>query len=148
MYRQINRDLYGVTSLIFILTAILLADLDLFENKSVWGIVYALVILTSSFLIIYVFCAKCPCKNECRHIIPGRLARAFKSKTSGPYSKIENAIVVILLLLLIGFPQIWLWNSTDLFFAFWILIIIGLIQIRTVVCKGCKNSFCPINTSF
>lgn len=148
MYRQINRDLYGITSLIFILTAILLADIYLFENKVVWGFIYSLFILISNFFIIYVFCRKCPCKRECRHIIPGRLAQAFKVKPDGPYSIFEKISIGILLLILAGLPQIWIWKSTDIFFAFWILIIIGLTQIRTVVCKGCKNSFCPINTGF
>ncbi len=147
MYQTINRDLYGVTSLIFILTAIIIADIELFQNHIYLGIIYSSIILTSNFLLVYVFCTKCPCKGHCGHIIPGRFALLFKSRSAGPYSKNENSIIALLLFLLILFPQFWLWLNHGLFLAFWALIITGSLQIRTVVCKSCANTFCPINSN-
>ena len=148
MYRQINRDLYGITSLIFVLTALILADIALFENSILLGIIYAIIILALNFMLLYTFCAKCPCKNHCGHIIPGRIALLFKNRPVGKYTKAEKLTAAVLIILLIGLPQIWLWKGADFFFAFWILLIAGTIQIRTVICKNCQNSFCPVNSNF
>ena len=144
MHMSINRNLYGVTSLIFILASIIIADIELYLDSIYLGIVYSLIIITSNFLLVYVFCTKCPCKNHCGHIIPGRLALVFTNRKTGPYSKSEISLTAGLLAVLIIFPQIWLWKNQQIFWAFWALVITGTIQIRTVVCRSCDNSFCPV----
>lgn len=145
MYRQINRDLYGITSLIFILTALIVADIDLLEEHMVAGIFYSIIIIVATGLLLFTFCMKCPCKNHCGHLIPGRIAMHFKTRKTGPYTNTDNIIVSLSLLSLIVFPQLWLWENRGLFLIFWIILIIGIIQIRSVVCRSCENVYCPLN---
>jgi hypothetical protein len=90
-----------------------------------------------------VFCAKCSCRTLCGHVIPGKVAMVFIHRTPGPYTTVEIIVTGIALLLLIGLPQIWLWQYTGLFITFWVLIGIAVIQIRTVICRGCDNTYCP-----
>ncbi len=148
MYRQINRDLFGITSLIFVMTALFVADIELLEKHIFAGILYSLIIVVATDLLLFTFCLKCPCKSNCGHIIPGRLAMHFKSRKTGPYTKTDNIIVSSSLVSLIIFPQFWLWKNWGLFIVFWILLIIGFIQIRKVICRSCGNIYCPANADF
>jgi hypothetical protein len=94
--------------------------------------------------IIYGFCAKCPCKGNCGHVFPGKLARLF-TRPAGPYTSVDFGIVGITGLLVAGFPQVWLWQYPKLFIGFWGLGILALMQVLTFVCRACDNVYCPMN---
>jgi hypothetical protein len=94
-------------------------------------------------MIIYAYCAKCPCKTCCAHVLPGKIATRF-SRKPGPYSITEQAAVVVVLLLLLGLPQLWLWRSAAAGITFWVLNAIAVTQILIFVCHACPNTYCPV----
>jgi hypothetical protein len=49
----------------------------------------------------------------------------------------------ISLLLIIFFPQFWLWKIKYLFILFWILLSISGAMILLFVCNKCDNKKCP-----
>jgi len=123
--------------------AVLIAAVVMFKTSWVLGVVYLAICVAGSGAILFAYCAKCPCKAHCAHIFPGKAAMAF-DRQPGPYTAAELAAPVVTLLLLLGLPQFWLWRNMGLFITFWVLSAIAFFQIRTVVCRACDNSHCPL----
>lgn len=138
-----NLKFHGVTSVVFAGLAIVLATIALFQ-AAVWvGVAYLLVCASASVIVIYAFCAKCPCKAHCGHVFPGKAAMLFK-RQPGPYLAAELIALSVSLLLLVGLPQPALWGKPGLLIAFWVLLGVAVAQARGVVCRACNNIFCPL----
>jgi hypothetical protein len=141
-----THQIHGVMSLALVSIAILLAAIALFMTSAGLGIVYILGCAITGVGCLYGYCAKCPCKGNCGHVLPGRLAQIFR-RPAGPYTGIEYGILIVSVVLLFGFPQIWLWQYPKLFAGFWGCAIIAGIQIFTTMCRVCENMHCPMNRS-
>jgi hypothetical protein len=136
---------HGVASLGLMSAAVIVAAVMLFQLWWGWGVAYLVICAAGSTVILYGYCAKCPCRNHCSHLLPGKAAAVFKHRPPGPYTGLEFIATGLSLLLMIGFPQPWLWRYPGFFIAFWAMMIIALIQIRTTVCRACGNAYCPGN---
>jgi hypothetical protein len=139
-----HNRIHGLTSLGLVGIAILLAAVVLFQTTIALGLLYVGIAAAVSTVVLYAFCAKCPCKAHCGHVLPGIAAKRFQRR-SGPYSTLELGAMLLALLVLFAFPQAWLWSHTTLFIAFWALSGVALVDIRRYVCRACTNSFCPLN---
>lgn len=138
---------HGLMSLALVGIAVALGAFALFRESAALGVVYLAICAGGSTAIIVAYCAKCPCKAHCGHVLPGTAAMRF-NRRPGPYTPSEYATLGIALALIIGLPQIWLWQSMGLFVVFWALTGIGLVQIRAFVCRACDNVYCPLNRGF
>ncbi len=146
--KEIKDKIHGVVSLFLFGIALTIGFISILLNNLNIAVLYLFILFISSFIICYFYCLKCPCRlDNCGHIFPGKLTRIFKSKKSKGYTFIDYFLVGIVLLLLIGIPQYWVFQKTTLFFIFWILLLIALIEIRLFVCRRCSNVFCPGNTN-
>jgi hypothetical protein len=134
---------HGITSGIFAGVAVCLGGAAIFRTSFGIGLCYLLVCPISLGVVLYAYCAKCPCQADCAHVLPGRAAALF-GRRPGPYSTAEIAAMGASLLLLIGVPQFFLWRYPAAWIAFWILLGIALIQIRGAVCRACGNTYCPL----
>jgi len=57
--------------------AIVLAVVAIFQT-SLWpGVGYLLLCSVASTVVIYAYCAKCPSKAKCAHVLPGKAAMAI-----------------------------------------------------------------------
>ncbi|MEW5959780.1 MAG: hypothetical protein AB1801_18805 [Chloroflexota bacterium] len=137
-----TKQFHGITSLGLVGIATILAAIALFQSWWVLGLGYLALAGLAGLGVIYAYCAKCPCKAHCGHVLPGKAAMAFNRKP-GPYTPTELGILVLALLVLIGLPQFWLWPYTGLFVVYWLLNAIAMVQIRGVVCRTCNNVYCP-----
>ncbi len=135
--------LHGLTSLGLVTAALLIALAAIFRLSWGWGLAYLLGSGLSLGVIIYAFCAKCPCRTHCGHVIPGKVAVALTNRHTGPYTGPEIALTGLSLLWLIGLPQPWLWQYKGLFIVFWLLNAVALLQIASFVCRACDNVYCP-----
>jgi hypothetical protein len=135
---------HGVVSIGLVGLAILLAVVVVLPSSPVLGVVYLAGCMVALLGIVYAYCAKCPCRVHCAHLVFGKLASALTDRQSGPYTPAEIAVVGLALLWLLGLPQIWLWRSLGVFIAFWVLSAVAVFQIRLVVCRGCENVYCPM----
>ncbi len=137
---------HGVTSLGFVAIAVAIAAVPMFQASLTLGAVYLAICALGSGAIIYTYCAKCPCKAHCAHVLPGKAAMAF-DRQPGPYTATEMTVMILALLTLVGFPQFWLWQYRGLFIAYWLLFAIALVQVRAVVCRNCDNVYCPLKAA-
>jgi hypothetical protein len=135
---------HGITSLILAGVAIALGAFAMFQT-AVWiGVGYLLICAIATPVVLYAYCAKCPSKTQCAHVLPGKAAMLFK-RQPGPYSATEMIAMLVSLLLVAGLPQLVLWRSPALLIFFWVLLGVAVIQVRSVVCRACHNVNCPLN---
>ena len=135
---------HGLTSLGLIFFAIFLAVFFAWQIDLWLALGYVVFVLLAFAIVIVAYCAKCPCKANCAHVIPGWLAQAV-DRQPGPYSRTELVLLVVSLALVLLLPNFWL-GSIPLWLAiYWLAVILGVIQIRSFVCKPCGNIFCPLN---
>lgn len=137
-------QMYGVSSLILGVICVALNTAAMFFWWWPLGVVYVSSAFLAVFSIIYGYCSKCPCQDECGHLFPGKLARAFK-RVPAPYTWLEIATLIVAMIILFVVPQYWLWKFRLLFIAFWGCAIIAGLQIRTQLCATCQNEFCPMH---
>lgn len=139
---------HGVFSLILILISIVIALIYLLRNSTGWGLVYLCIIVIVNPIVLYSYCAKCLCRDDaCSHVIPGKLTRLLPARKPGPYSQMDYYSTALSLTVLFGFPQAWLWQNLAILIAFWMLLIVGLVEILLFVCRTCSNDNCPMNGS-
>lgn len=138
-----SRQFHGVSSLALLGVAAVLAALAMFDASWQVGAAYVVIGVAAQYVLVRAFCAKCPCKAHCGHVLPGRIARRY-DRRPGPYTAGELAALGVALVALIGLPQGWLWRVPGLFAAYWVLTAVALVEIRLVVCRSCDNVYCPL----
>ena len=139
---------HGIISLGLISAAVTIAAVALFNFSIPLGVCYLIGCSASTAAILAAFCAKCPSRDNCGHLLPGKIVRHFKTRSEGLYTGYELMITALALLFLLGLPQIWLWHTAMLFISFWVLLIISLGQIAGKVCNHCDNRYCPSKRFF
>ncbi len=106
---------------------------------------YLVLSLLCTAVILYAYCAKCPCRNDsCGHVLPGLLMRILPRRETGPYRWGDYLATAAALVILFGFPQPWLLANPVGFWIFWGIGAVGLVEIILFVCHGCQNRNCPV----
>ena len=136
---------HGIVSLILVGLVSVLCLVVIAYHSWVWGAIYLVVIAAAPLAVLRSFCAKCPCKAHCAHVLPGKAAMAF-ARDPGPYTRGEIFAMAGSLLLLFGLPQFWLWKTPVLGIIYWVLAGIAFFQIRLAVCPRCAHTHCPLST--
>lgn len=140
-----TRQHHGLISLGFIFFAIAVGYYAIFPSSTILAAGYVVISALSGLLIMLAYCTKCPVKESCSHIIPGRIAELLPPRRSGPYTLFEFAVVVFAVGVIVLVPQYWLLSDYWLLAVFWGLLLIGLVELRLCVCQGCGNVYCPIS---
>ena len=146
--KAMKRSFHGVFSLVLILAAVVTALIYIFGVSMAWGLVYVGAIVLANPMALYAYCAKCACREfDCSHIFPGKLAGLLPPRAQGPYTGVDYLGTALSLIVLLGVPQFWIWRNKAVFIAYWIPILLGLVEIRFWVCRDCRNENCPMNGS-
>ena len=135
---------HGVVSIGLVAIAIIIGAAAVFQVSWALFALYLVGCAVAPVGIVYAFCAKCPCQRRCAHVVFGKLAAAFTNRQPGPYTRTEVIVVVVALLWLLGFPQLWLWRTPVWLVVFWVLNAIAVFEIRATVCPACENVHCPM----
>ena len=135
---------HGIISIFLIGIAILIAAYVAAFLNLLLMLGFLLFSILSVAVVIFSYCAKCPCKNHCPHLLPGLIANNI-NRQPGPYTKLELFGLIIALSILLLMPNIWLWHNLPAFILYWIIVIIAIFEIRKYVCKPCGNINCPLN---
>lgn len=134
---------WGTISLLLGVSAVLFGFLAMISESLNLGLLYLICAGGCGILIIAVFCAACPIKTSCVHIIPGYLTRFFPSR-NGPYTKAELIITTMLFTVIILPPQFFLIHQVYFLVLYWIFLGGAALTSHLVLCPGCGNRFCPL----
>lgn len=63
---------------------------------------------------------------------------------SGRYTRIDRLGLFIPIAVSLVYPQYWLAGNPWGWGAFWILFLGAAAEMRTYVCHGCTNRYCPV----
>ena len=138
---------HGVFSLILFGAAAGMALVVLWMKSPAAGLIYAVLATLSVGVILYAYCAKCDIRDDaCRHVIPGKITSMLPVRKPGRYTFFDYCGVVLPMVFILGFPQWWLRDHTNLWIIFWLLVVLGLVEILIFVCRGCGNRHCPMCT--
>jgi len=141
--------IHGILSFILVFISIVIGMAAISFTSLVHVFIYAGVLFIAFGCVIYFYCGKCTCRlDSCGHVLPGKLTKLFPDRPSDGYSPIDFFITSIAMALIVLYPQYWLWKHKLLFFVFWILLVISVIDILLFVCKECENKKCPICPNF
>lgn len=141
-----TRRHHGVFSLVLMFLAIMVGIISIMQSSAFWAVIYLGLSIISLVVIIYSFCSKCPCReHSCGHVVFGKLTKLLPARVEGNYSVMDLAGVMVPLSVIIIFPQFWLRGNVLLIVLFWVLLIIACLDITVKVCRGCGNTYCPVN---
>lgn len=135
---------HGMMSISLVGLAILVAIVVGLQTIPALALVYMAGCAAALFGIVYAFCAGCPCRTHCAHVILGKLALVLTNRQPGAYRPAEMVAVGLGLLWLLGLPQLWLWQMPLWLAVFWMLNAVAVTQIRLAVCPACDNAYCPL----
>lgn len=143
--RITKRRLHGLVSLLLVVGALATGLICVWRESAIWGGCYILLVVLGSALILFAYCAKCPCRSEeCGHVVPGLLARCLPDRVPGSYGILDYIGVAAPLFILIAVPLPWLRSYPAAMALFWTLLAVGGIEVLMHVCKGCGNRHCPL----
>lgn len=139
-----SKQFHGLFSLGLAGAAIVIALVTAFRAAWFWGVLYLALCLAAPPIILRLYCAKCPAKLCCAHVIPGKAAAKI-IRQPGAYTPTEKGWTFLILLLMFGLPQAWLWRELWALAAFWTLLAFAVVEIRMCICPACRNVYCPLN---
>jgi MFS family permease len=146
--RCMNRQQHGMLSLIFLSLSLAIALVSIGISSVLLAILYACVLGLSGTVVLYSFCARCMCRDTtCGHVIPGLLTRYLPRRKAGRYTSIDRFGIILPAVVSLAYPQYWLIGDLWAWGGFWILIIGAAVEIRSYVCPGCANRYCPVRQS-
>lgn len=133
---------HGIISIVIVFLAFVIGITAIFLERPDLAFLYILIILAGFLIIMYSYCTKCEGRFNCGHVIIGKIAQWLPVRKNGSYTKLDYIGVILPFLIVLVFPQIWLWKIKWMFFAFWILLIIAVLEINKYVCTKCVNVKC------
>jgi len=135
---------YGFIGLIMLIAAVFVGLYGILPYSVTAAGIYLVGSIAVFLIFVYAFCAKCPVRDTCRHVIQGILTHCMPGRTPGQYSRSD----LIGLLLFFGFvalfPQSWLIRNLLLMLVFWLLFLGNLVITHFMCCKGCGNIYCML----
>lgn len=142
-----KRRQHGVLSLVVLFAAIIIGIYAIAQVSPKTAIAYTAITFVGLLIVVYSFCAKCPCrKGACGHVILGLVTSILPTRKETEYTTLDYLGVIIPLGFILLAPQIWLKNNVPLLIAFWLLAAVALLEIILRVCRGCENNYCPIRS--
>ena len=137
--------IHGIISLILFTGTLIINFIGIQKYSTIIALSYLLIVILSFLVIIYSYCTKCKChENNCAHLIVGPITKFLPKRQMKEYTLLDYIGVFIPISLIFFIPQYWLFRDKILFFLFWFLSIIALIEIIGFVCKTCENDNCVL----
>jgi len=103
---------------------------------------YFLQAIVAGVLFTRFFCALCPIKSTCVHILPGLIARMW-NVAPGPYTTGKLLISGLLLAIIFLPPIPSLLTSPVSMLIYLVCLVLAAVTSIRFLCPGCGNRFCP-----
>jgi hypothetical protein len=135
---------HGIISIILAGIAMLIGFLAIYNLNRQMAFAFLLVLVLGFVIIAYSYCSKCSSRNNCAHIIVGKITKLLPKREQSNYTFGDFAGVIVPFFLILGIPQIYLIKHIWMLLSFWGLFIIAYLEINKFVCTACQNSRCPM----
>ena len=140
-----QKRFWGLVSLGLNAAAVTVGGWAVYSASLEMALIYLFLVLVCANIVLYSFCAKCPDRGEhCVHVFPGMLAVHLPQRKQRAYLGRDLGATIMALLVILAFPQYWLWQQPVLFGLFWLLVIVSQFMNHRRVCCECRNRNCPL----
>jgi hypothetical protein len=139
-----HKTFFGVTTYVTQIAAMLVGFFGIAQFSLPVAILYVAGCAVSFIIFVYAFCTKCPIRQNCVHIVHGKLTKILPGRTQGLYSQCDRMGTLLYFGFLTIFPQYWLINNLYLMIIFWAIFLTGLAINSITLCHGCENLDCPV----
>jgi hypothetical protein len=137
-----SKKTYGIIGLVTYLAAFLVGLYGIFLYSLPAAGIYLVGSLAVFLIFVYAFCAKCPVRDACNHVLMGMVTHLMPGRAAGAYSRSDLLATLLFFGFIALFPQYWLIRNPMLMLVFWILFLGNLAIIHYLCCKGCGNIYC------
>lgn len=134
--------IYGFIGLLMLIAAVLVGLSVILQYSVPAAGVYLVGSIAVFLIFVYAFCAKCPVRDNCTHVLQGMVTHLMPGRTTGAYSRSDLLGLVLFFGFVALFPQYWLIRNLMLMLVFWILFLGNLVITHYGCCKGCGNIYC------
>jgi len=138
--------IHGVAFLVLATAAWLFGMKTTISFSLFWGMLDLLVIVASFAAVIFFYCAKCPARKACSHVVPGYLTGFFPKRRTEPYSVADITVMALAFIIMTAFPLYWLAKDLRTLLIYVIVLSVAVIELRLNVCKDCRNIYCVLKS--
>lgn len=142
--KDMSKKTYGIIGLVMFAAAFLVGLFGILRYSVAAAGIYLIGSIAVFLIFVYAFCAKCPVRDNCTHVIQGMLTHLMPGRTTGPYSRSDLLGLLLFFGFVALFPQYWLIRDPLLMLIFWILFLGDLLITHYRCCRGCGNIYCMV----
>jgi len=133
---------HGIISIILAGLAIFIGIVAVFMDNMILALLYLAANILGFLIIVYSYCTKCAGRTKCAHVVLGKITKLLPHREQSKYSFFDYAGVVVPFILIVAFPQFYLIKHLWMLIAFWLLLLVAVLEINKYVCTMCVNSKC------
>lgn len=138
------KQTFGFIGLLMLIAAVLVGTFGIFPSSILAAGAYIVGSIAVFLVFVYAYCAKCPARDNCTHVIQGMLTRCMPGRRPGAYTLGDLLGLVVFFGFIALFPQYWLIKNPTLMLLFWALFLGNLAITYFMCCKGCGNKNCML----
>lgn len=135
---------HGITSILLIVVSFSIGCVELYRHSLL--LLFTELAFTV-FALVFIgkgYCAKCECRENCNHILFGKVSLLLSKYNEGPYTITDWVTVSLPIIVVIAFPQFWLYKNQTMMILYWIFFSIGAIDAVIFGCAKCMNKRCAM----
>lgn len=137
---------YGILAVCMLVAVICIGVYGIIGFSLTAAAAYLAGCIVLMVLLVYVFCAKCPIRLSCHHVLMGLMTRIMPRRKEAPYTPCEIVGTFVFFVFIALFPQYWLVRDPALLLLFWVLFTGQWILTHFTLCRGCGNTFCILRS--
>jgi hypothetical protein len=146
MKGQKMKQINGIIAVCMLMVTFCVGIVGIVAYSTPAALIYLVCTSFLLLLFVYAFCAKCPIRSRCVHILMGLITQVLPDRKESPYTRSELGVVILFFAFLVLFPQFWLIQNPVMFLVFWALFIGEWILTHFTCCRGCGNVFCSLRS--
>lgn len=130
------------------LALILIAFFAILMHSASAAIVYLIASMIGGLLVVYCFlCVYCPYPyhfSDCL-FMPYQLITGVAKEREGECGAGDMAGLTIVMMILLVFPQYWLFQHMGMAIAFWAILVFFAVAFPMIYCNRCRHQRCMFN---
>jgi hypothetical protein len=146
-----KHNIHGIISMILVFTSFGIGIATVAKYSVFAGLISGLAIILAFAAISMFYCSKCKCRNNCNHLIIGKVSLMLSKFKPVNYTNKDLILgVMVPMIIAIGLPQYWLVKNPTILIVYWGLMGLAGLEVFFFVCNNCLNdkcSMCRIKTT-
>lgn len=140
-----KHNIHGIISIVLVFLSFGIGVVSIAIYSVIVSLISVLTIILAFVTISMIYCSKCKCRNNCNHLIIGKISTLFSKFNPDKYTK-KDLIwgVIVPMFIAIGLPQYWLIKNPTLIILYWGVIVLAGLEVYFFVCNNCLNDKCSM----